>query len=60
MVRGGRLFVGRPEGKRSLGRPSVWWVDNITINLGMGWIDLAQYRDQWRPLVNMEMNLQVL
>jgi hypothetical protein len=43
-----RILVGKPEGKRSLGRPSYRWVDNIKINLreigwdGMDWIDLAQ------------------
>jgi hypothetical protein len=58
-------LVGKPEGRRPLGRPRLRWVDNIKIDLretgwgGMGWIDLAQDRDQWRALVNTVMNLQV-
>jgi hypothetical protein len=57
--------VGKPEGKRSLGRPRHRWVDNIKIGLreigwdGMDCINLAQDRDQWRALVNMVMNLLV-
>jgi hypothetical protein len=57
--------VGKPEGKRPLGRPRRRWVDNITIDLrdigwdGMDWLYLAQERNQWRALVNMAMNLQV-
>jgi hypothetical protein len=60
-----RILVGKPEGKRPLGRPRCRWVDNIKMDLseigwdGMDWIDLAQYRDQWRALVNMVMNLWV-
>jgi hypothetical protein len=56
-------MVGKPEGKRPLGRPRRWWVDNIKMDLratgwdDMDWIDLAQDRDQWRALVNTEMNL---
>jgi hypothetical protein len=59
------ILVGKPEGKRPLGRPRRRWVDNINIDLreigwdGMDWIDLAQDRDQWRALVNMVMNLRV-
>jgi hypothetical protein len=58
-------LVGKPEGKRPLGRPRRRWVDNIKMDLrevgwdGMGWIDLAQDRDQWRALVNTIMNLRV-
>jgi hypothetical protein len=54
--------VGKPEGKRPLGRPIRRWVDNIKMDLrevgwgGMNWIDLAQYREQWRALVNTVMN----
>jgi hypothetical protein len=57
--------VGKPEGKRPLGRPRRRWVDNIKMDLGeigwdgMDWIDLAQDRDRWRALVNTVMNLQV-
>jgi hypothetical protein len=47
-----RILVGKPEGKRPLGRPRRRWVDNIKLNLieigwgGMDWIDLTQDRDQ--------------
>jgi hypothetical protein len=57
--------VGKPEGKRSLGRPRRRSEDNIKIDLrkagwvGMDWIDLAQERDQWRALVHMVMSLRV-
>jgi hypothetical protein len=57
--------VGKPEGKRPLGRPRRKWVGNIKMDLrevvwdGIDWIDLAQDRDQWRPLVNTVMNLRV-
>jgi hypothetical protein len=60
-----RTLVGKPEGKRPLGRPRRRWVDNVKIDLreikwvGMDWIDLAQYRDQRRPLVNTVMNPRV-
>jgi hypothetical protein len=60
-----RILVGKPEGKRPLGRPRHRWVDNIKMDLreigwdGMDWIELAQDRDQWRALVNMVMNLRV-
>jgi hypothetical protein len=60
-----RILVGKPEGKRPLGRPRRWWVNNIKINLretgwdGMDWIGLDQVRDQWRALVNTVMNLLV-
>jgi hypothetical protein len=62
---GYRILVGKPEGKRPLGRPRHRWVDNIKMDLrkirwdGMDWIDLAQDRDQWRALLNMVMNLRV-
>jgi hypothetical protein len=54
-----RILVGKPEGKRPLGRPRRRWVDSIKIIGwdGMDWIDLAQDRDQWRALVNTVMNL---
>jgi hypothetical protein len=60
-----RLLVGKPDGKRPLGRPRCRWVDNIKIDLleiGWGsvyWIGLAQDRDKWRALVNAVMNLRV-
>jgi hypothetical protein len=60
-----RLLVGRPEGKRPLGRPRLRWADNIKIDLleigwgGVDWIGLAQDRDKWRALVNVVMNLRV-
>jgi hypothetical protein len=60
-----RILVGKPEGKRPVGRPRRRCVDNIEIDLreigwdGMGWIYLAHYRDQWRALVNAVMNLRV-
>jgi hypothetical protein len=60
-----RILVGKPEGKRPLGRPRRGWEDNIKMDLreigcgGIDWIDLAQDRDQWRALVNTVMNLRV-
>jgi hypothetical protein len=59
-----RVLVGKLEGKRSLGRPSRGWEDNIKMDLqevgcgGMDWIELAPDRDRWRVLVNL-MNLRV-
>jgi hypothetical protein len=61
-----RILVGKPEGKRPLGRPRRRWVDNIKMDLeeinrdGRDWIELAQDRDQWRALlVNTVMNHRV-
>jgi hypothetical protein len=60
-----RILVGKPEGKRPLGRPRRRWVDNIKMDLreigwdGMDWINLSQDRDHWRALANTEMNLRV-
>jgi hypothetical protein len=60
-----RVLVGRPEGKRPLGRPKRRWEDNIKMDLGEIWIDganwirLAQVRVQWRDFVNTVMNLWV-
>ena len=57
-----RVLVGKPEGKRPLGRP---WVDNIRMDLQelgcgyMDWIGLTQDRDRWRKLVSAVMNLRV-
>jgi hypothetical protein len=53
-----RLLVGKPEGKRPLGRRRRRWVDNISMELGevgwrdVDWIGLAQDRNRWRALVN--------
>ncbi|KAJ4438227.1 hypothetical protein ANN_14166 [Periplaneta americana] len=61
-----RVLVGRPEGKRPLGRPRRRWEDNIKMDLrevgydGRDWINLAQDRDQWRAYVRAAMNLRVL
>jgi hypothetical protein len=60
-----RILVGKPERRRPLGGPRRRWVDNIKMDLrgtgwdGINWIDLAQYRDQWRALMNTVMNLRV-
>jgi hypothetical protein len=60
-----RLLVGKPEGKRPLGRPRRRRVDNIKMDLlgiswcGVDWIRLAQERDRGRALVNAVMNLRV-
>jgi hypothetical protein len=60
-----RLLLGKPEGKRPLGRPRRRWMDNIKIDLleiglnVVGWIGLAQFRYRWRALVNSVMNLRV-
>jgi hypothetical protein len=60
-----RLLVGKPEGKRPLGRPKRRWMDNIKIDLGevgwgdMDWIGLAQDRNRWRADVNSVLNLRV-
>jgi len=60
-----RVLLGKPEGRRPLGRPRRRWVDNIRIDLQevgcgyMDWIGLAQNRDRWRTLVSAVMNLRV-
>jgi hypothetical protein len=60
-----RLLVGKPEGKRPLGRPRCRWIDNIKMDLleigvnVMDWIGLAQDRYRWRALVNSVMKLPV-
>ena len=59
-------MVGKPEGKRSLGRTRRRWEDNSKMDLhkvecgDMDWIKLAQDRERWRTVVNAVMNLQVL
>ena len=60
-----RVLLGKPEGRRPLGRPRRRWVDNIRMDLQevgcgyMDWIGLAQDRDRWRTLVSAAMNLRV-
>jgi hypothetical protein len=60
-----RLLVGKPEGKRPLGRPRRRGVDSIKMDLleigwgGVDWIGLAQDRDKWRALVNAVMKLRL-
>jgi hypothetical protein len=59
------FLVGKPGGKRPLGRPRRKWEDNINMDLygvereGTNWFDLAQDRDRWWALVNVVMNLRV-
>jgi hypothetical protein len=61
-----KVLVGKPEGKRLLGRPRRWWEDGIRMDLretGLGdvdWIRLTQDRDRWRAVVSAVMNLRVL
>jgi hypothetical protein len=63
-----RVLVGKPEGKRPLGKPMCGWEDKIKMDLhtvgwggggGMDWIDLAQNMNRWQVLVNVVMNSQV-
>jgi len=60
------VLVGKPKGKRPLGRPKRRWEDNIKMDLqemgcgSMDWIEVAQVRDSWRALVNTVMNLWFL
>jgi hypothetical protein len=61
-----RVLMGKPEGKRPLGRPRRRWEDGIRMDLreiswrSVDWIQLAQDRDRWRVLVKTVMNLRVL
>jgi hypothetical protein len=60
-----RLLVGKPERKRPLGRPRHRWIDNVKMDIierewgKVVWIDLAQDRNRWRAVVNVEMNRRV-
>jgi hypothetical protein len=60
-----RVLVGKPEGKKPLGRPRRRWEDNSNMDLqevgcgGMDWIELAQDRYRWQALVNTVMNIRV-
>jgi hypothetical protein len=60
-----KVLVGKPEGKRPLGRPRRRWVDGIRMDLseiglgGVDWIRLSQDRDRWRAVVSAVMNLRV-
>jgi hypothetical protein len=61
-----KVLVGRPEGKRPLGRPRRRWEDGIRMDLreiglgGVDWIRLAQDRERWRAVVSAAMNLRIL
>jgi hypothetical protein len=61
-----KVLVGKPEGKRLLGRPRRRWEDWIRMDLkeiglgGVDWIRLSQDRDRWRAIVSAVMNLRVL
>ena len=60
-----RVLVGKPEGKRPLGRPMRRWEDNIKMDLqevgwDTNWIDLVQNKDKWRVVVSAVMNFRVL
>jgi hypothetical protein len=60
-----RILVGKPAGKRPLGKPRCRWEDNVKVDLQevrcgcVDWIELAQDKDRWRAFVNAVMNLRV-
>ena len=60
-----RVLVGKPGGKRPMGRPRHRWEDNIKMDLqevgcgGMDWIELAQDRDRWQGVLNAVVNFRV-
>ena len=60
-----RVLVGKPEGRRPLGRPRHRWEDSIKMDLrdvgcgGVDWVELAEDRDRWRALVTEVMNVRV-
>jgi hypothetical protein len=60
-----RVVVGKPEGKRSIGRPRHRWEDSIKADFqevrcgGMNWVELAQDRNRWRGLMNTVMKFRV-
>ena len=64
MCKGVKVLVGKPEGKRPLGRPRRRWEYNIKMYLEVGkgcgdWMEVAQDRDRWWPLVSTVMNFRV-
>jgi hypothetical protein len=60
-----RVLVGKPVGRRLLGRPRLRWADNINVDLmevgweDADWVGLVQHRDKWPAVVNAVMNLQI-
>jgi hypothetical protein len=60
-----RILVGKPEGKKPLGRPRSKWMDSVKMDFretgwgGMDWIDLAQDMDQWKAIVQTVMSFRV-
>jgi hypothetical protein len=60
-----KILVGKPEGKKPMGKPRHGWVDNIKMDLrdigcdGMDWVDVAQDRNQWMAIVNTVMSLRI-